>query len=380
MSVALKPVGWNRNKLVYDAVLIIGAAVYILAFLNLAPMLSEGAAKVDAPIQRMRAFGSLAFLMLTLVLAIGPLARLDTRFLPLLYNRRHFGVITALVATTHAVAVLDWYYAFSPTPQLLALFTANTSFDRIAGFPFEILGVAALLVLAVLAATSHDFWLSFLTPPVWKALHMSVYGAYGAVVLHVALGPMAGGRDPVLSALVAASVATLATLHLVTGRRERAADAAASPPAAEDGWIDVGDVSEIAEARAIVGAAPGGERIAVFRTKDRLVAISNVCSHQNGPIGEGKVVRGFITCPWHGYQYRPEDGCSPPPFRERIHRYPLRLNGSRVEVATTPVPLGTRLESFRIPGATAPASPVPRTDPPGPRAAAPGPADDKVAS
>ena len=46
----------------------------------------------------MRAFGSCAFLMLTLILCIGPLARLDARFLPLLYNRRHFGVLTALDA------------------------------------------------------------------------------------------------------------------------------------------------------------------------------------------------------------------------------------------------------------------------------------------
>jgi len=44
-----------------------------------------------------------------------------------------------------------------------------------------VLGIAALLVLFVMAATSHDFWLSFLTPPVWKALHMSLYAAYGLV-------------------------------------------------------------------------------------------------------------------------------------------------------------------------------------------------------
>ena len=209
MSASYKPVGWNRNKLIYDAVLIIACAAYILIFLRLAPMFSDGAALVDVPIERMRAYGSLAFLLMSLVLAIGPLARLDSRFLPLLYNRRHLGVLTALVATAHAAAVLDWYYAFSPTPKLLALFTSNTSFGQVAGFPFEMFGVFALLVLAVLAATSHDFWLSFLTPPVWKAIHMGIYPAYAAVVLHVALGPLSAGRDPVLAALVAASVATL---------------------------------------------------------------------------------------------------------------------------------------------------------------------------
>ena len=29
-----------------------------------------------------------------------------------------------------------------------------------------------------------------------------------------------------------------------------------------------------------------------------------------GPLGEGKIVDGCITCPWHGFQYRPQDGCT----------------------------------------------------------------------
>lgn len=257
MSASYKPISWNRNKLVYDAALVGGSAVYLLVFLLAAPALSDAVRSVDGAILRMRAFGSLAFILLTVVLAIGPLARLDRRFLTLLYNRRHFGVITAIVAMAHASAVLGWYFAFSPTPQLVALFTANTSFDRVAGFPFELFGIFALLVLAVMAVTSHDFWLSFLTPGVWKALHMSVYAAYGAVVLHVVLGPAQGAGDGLLVGLVAGSVVLLAGLHVITGGRERRADDAASPPAPEPGWIVVGDLAEIAEARAIVGAAPG---------------------------------------------------------------------------------------------------------------------------
>jgi hypothetical protein len=33
-------------------------------------------------------------------------------------------------------------------------------------------------------------------------------------------------------------------------------------------------------------------------------------------LGEGKIVDGCITCPWHGYQYRPADGVAGP-FTER---------------------------------------------------------------
>lgn len=349
MSAAYKTVGWNRTKLIYDAFLLLGAVAYILIFLRLAPMISDPLRSVDGAILKMRAFGSLAFIMLTIILAIGPLARLDTRFMPLLYNRRHFGVLTAVIAMSHAIFVTDWYFAFSPTPKLLALFTSNTAFDRIAGFPFELFGVFALVILVILAVTSHDFWLSFLTPPLWKAIHMSVYFAYAAIVLHVALGGLADGRNLAMTLFTGGSAALLIVLHLVAGRRELAADTAGSAMADEPGWIIAGDVRGIAEGRAVIGAAPGGERIAVFRVKNRLIALSNVCSHQNGPIGEGKVVLGFVTCPWHGYQYRPEDGCSPPPFKERIRKYPVKLSGSKVLVDPEPVPLGTRIEPVAIP-------------------------------
>lgn len=349
MSAAYKPVGWTRNKLVYDAFLLAGIVLYISLYLNLGPMLSPAMRAVDMPILKMRAFGSLSFLLLTIILAIGPLARLDSRFLPLLYNRRHFGVITALVAASHAGFVLDWYFAFSPTPKLTALFTSNIAYDRIAGFPFELFGVVALLILAVLAVTSHDFWLSFLTPLLWKALHMSVYAAYGFVILHVGLGTLSSAGNGMTALVTVASLTVLSTLHVLAGRREMARDAGAMPPAQLKGHFIAGDLSDIAEGRATIGQAPNGERIAVFRSKGRLFALSNVCSHQNGPVGEGKVVLGFVTCPWHGYQYRGEDGCSPPPYRERIRKYPVALAGTTVLVDPVAVPLGTRIAPLVIP-------------------------------
>ncbi|MFP5076171.1 Rieske 2Fe-2S domain-containing protein [Rhizobium sp. YIM 134829] len=353
MSAAYKPVGWNRTKLVYDAVLLMAVTLYILLYLHLAPHLSQAVEAVDTPILRMRAFGSLAFLMLTVVLAIGPLARLDRRFLPVLYNRRHFGVMTAAVASTHAMFVLDWYFSFSPTPRLTALVTSNTSFGSLVGFPFELFGIFALLILLILAATSHDFWLSFLSPPLWKGLHMGLYGAYAAVVLHVVLGSVLDGRAPVMAMVVGSGLALLTALHLLAGRREKLIDEAGSPRDGETGWVDLGAWAAIPEGRAVVGVLPHGERVAVFRFKNHLSAMSNVCAHQNGPLGEGKVVGGVATCPWHGFQYRLEDGCAPPPYRERVRKYRVALSGSRVLVDPVALPLGTRIEPLAIPDAPA---------------------------
>ena len=50
---------------------------------------------------------------------------------------------------------------------------------------------------------------------------------------------------------------------------------------------------------------------------------------------------GRITCPWHGYQYLPQNGQSPPPFTEKVETYDVRLAGEWVYVNPKPYPEGT---------------------------------------
>ena len=168
MSVKYIPVQWNNNKWFYDAVMLLGVAVFLYVFLNASPDILAHERPINPQVHNARAFGACAFVMLTVILCIGPLARLDARFLPLLYNRRHFGVMTTFVAITHASYIVDWYFAFSSSDKYEALLFSNTSYGQLSGFPFEVFGIFALTVLIILAATSHDFWMKFLTAPVWK--------------------------------------------------------------------------------------------------------------------------------------------------------------------------------------------------------------------
>ena len=83
------------------------------------------------------------------------------------------------------------------------------------------------------------------------------------------------------------------------------------------------------------------ENIAIFKYDGKLSAVNNICRHQNGPLGEGKIVDGCITCPWHGYQYLPHNGQSPPPFTEKLETYDLKLIDGKVYVNPKPYPEGT---------------------------------------
>ncbi len=346
MSHRYRPVGWTPAKRAYDAVLAVSIAAYLLLFSWLGPRLQDPALALDPYSVAIRAQGSCAFLLLTLALAIGPLARLDQRFLPLLYNRRHLGVATFLVALSHALAVLDWHFSFSPTPALVALLSSEPRGFAVPGLAFIPFGIVALSILLLLAATSHDFWLAFLTPKLWKALHMLIYLAYALVVAHVTFGYLQSAASPWFALLVVASVVLLVGLHLAAGvvqaRAERPAQAAPT------GWLMAARLDAIAEGRGIVVHPAGAEAVAIFRHQGRLSAVSNLCAHQNGPLGEGCVVDGVITCPWHGFQYRLEDGCAPPPFTERIATYRLRVAGDRVLLDPRPNPPGTFVEPVAV--------------------------------
>ena len=119
-----------------------------------------------------------------------------------------------------------------------------------------------------------------------------------------------------------------------------------SPSNAE--FLDACAVASIPEKCATV-VSIRGERVAIFKYDGKVSAISNVCRHQNGPLGEGKIIDGCVTCPWHGYQYLPETGASPPPFTEKVATFKTRIVDGRVLIDPNPLEPGTRVEPTAIP-------------------------------
>ena len=194
-----------------------------------------------------------------------------------------------------------------------------------------------------MAATSHDFWLHNLTAPVWKALHMCVYVAYTLIVAARDVRRPAGRDEPV--ARMGAVWRRAHGVHacmLLAARQEARGDRE-NRNASRDGFVDVCGVDEIPEKRAVVTCL-SGERVAVFRYDGRISAISNVCQHQNGPLGEGRIVNGCVVCPWHGYEYAPDTGASPAPFTEKVPTFDVRVVAGRVLVHPQPHAPGTRVE------------------------------------
>lgn len=343
MGHSYKAVGWNRQKRNYDLALWGGIILYLGVFIGLGAGLNPA---VTIETLLIRGFATAAFLLLHIILIIGPLCRLDTRFLPLLYNRRHMGVSMCILALAHGGFSMVQFHALGNVNPLVSLFASNTQFSSLLHFPFQPLGFFALIIILLMAATSHDYWLSALTPPVWKALHMMVYVAYGLVVMHVALGILQAETNPILVVLMSIGLVTVLGLHIAAARKERETDRIEALPE-QEGFVEVCGVDDIEEKKARI-ANIAGDRVAVFKYDGKISAISNACQHQNGPLGEGHIIDGFVTCPWHGYQYCPHNGQSPPPFTEKVPTFNVKVENGRIWVAKKPNPAGTHVEPALI--------------------------------
>ena len=350
MSGPYRSVHWNRQKSIYDRLLIGGVLIAIGLFVAVTSVLRP---ELTAETLLLRSTSITAVILLHLALAIGPLARLDRRFLPFLYNRRHLGVLIFFLAFVHAALATIQFHALGDANPFVSLFTAYSSDyalgDRISEFPFEPFGVLALAILFLMAATSHDFWLRNLGASFWKLLHSFVYVAYAAMVLHVAFGVFQSERSPIGPAFLGVGFLFLFGLHVAAQQKESRVDRREAL-AAEAGFVRICSVDDLPTDGSGKTLRAGEERVALFHHEGKIHALSNACRHQGGPIGEGKILDGCVTCPWHGWQYQPEDGKSPPPFHEVIATFPTRVVGREIWVRPVANELGAACPGSAVEG------------------------------
>ena len=96
-------------------------------------------------------------------------------------------------------------------------------------------------------------------------------------------------------------------------------------------WIDVGPAEKLADNSAIEVLLEG-QVIAIFRTAQGLFALDGMCAHQGGPIAEGTLSNGCVTCPWHGWQYELATGIQTINRQPLQRTFPVRLNKGRIEI------------------------------------------------
>lgn len=97
-------------------------------------------------------------------------------------------------------------------------------------------------------------------------------------------------------------------------------------------WTPVLDESQLAEGQT-QAVQVEGRQVLLARIDGEVRALEDACSHAGGPLSEGTVSDGVVTCPWHGSQFRLRDGavvCGPATFAQL--RLETRVVLGKVEV------------------------------------------------
>jgi len=94
--------------------------------------------------------------------------------------------------------------------------------------------------------------------------------------------------------------------------------------------VETGDLEE----GHVTSVVVGDRAICLTRIAAGFGALDNRCPHQGGPLGEGQIERGYVICPWHGYEYDPQTGLPPEGYGDAAHTYPLeeRPDGVFIEL------------------------------------------------
>jgi len=80
-----------------------------------------------------------------------------------------------------------------------------------------------------------------------------------------------------------------------------------------------------------------GVPVLLYRTMGRLCALASTCSHMGGPLDEGTLGDGCVTCPWHGSTFRFSDGgIVRGPASTPQPRYEARVRDGQIEVRMSP--------------------------------------------
>ena len=108
---------------------------------------------------------------------------------------------------------------------------------------------------------------------------------------------------------------------------ENAPDAAASGR-----WHRVAELGDLDDGR-VRTVVVGTRTLVLTRVGDTYGALDNRCPHQGGPLGEGSIEKGWLRCPWHGYDYDPLTGTPPPGFTDAPACFPVEVRDGGVYVA-----------------------------------------------
>jgi len=135
-------------------------------------------------------------------------------------------------------------------------------------------------------------------------------GLYARSWVQRGRGSTAHGKLLGFAGLSAAGAGAMLGGHLSFRQAAGANKAEPVPRLLEEGWHPVGRVEDFPVGEAVrreLGEVP---LLVVRQTGGEIHVLAGRCSHLSGPLTDGTLADGCVTCPWHGSVFRLSDGAN----------------------------------------------------------------------
>ena len=122
----------------------------------------------------------------------------------------------------------------------------------------------------------------------------------------------------------------------------------------DDQWTDAGALEEFHDG-AIRELQIGRTKIAVSCRDGTFGAISGVCNHVGGPLGQGTLDGDYVVCPWHYWKFHRQTGAGEPGYaQDQVPSHAVKVEAGRVLLQNTPATARARAPHAPHPLARAP--------------------------
>jgi 3-phenylpropionate/trans-cinnamate dioxygenase ferredoxin subunit len=97
-------------------------------------------------------------------------------------------------------------------------------------------------------------------------------------------------------------------------------------------FVKVAHLSDLADGQKMV-VEYDYDDVGLFHLDGQIYAISDVCTHDDGPLVEGKLDGQWIVCPRHGARFNVKTGQQTLPAFAPVPRYQVKIEGDDILIA-----------------------------------------------
>jgi len=94
-------------------------------------------------------------------------------------------------------------------------------------------------------------------------------------------------------------------------------------------FVKVASVSEL-QPDCVMEVSVGQTPYALCNAGGRITALSGICPHRGGPLGQGEISGNYVVCPWHAWHWNCANGENDMDPNRKVAAYEVKFEGGEI--------------------------------------------------